>query len=183
MDALYRRTPSTLFHFPGGHRREVTPVPIPNTEVKLSTADGTAWETAWESRSLPGLFLQARFERSGPFLLYALERRVSSGRTAAASPGLPAPCAPRATAGSPRSGTHQSPIRSADGEPPRTPRVRSPTALLPLEWRVRGSWTMSPQTGPRARPPFPPAPVAPNPAGQRRWSSSGRVPRRRWTTG
>ena len=27
-----------------------------NTEVKLSTADGTAWETAWESRSLPGLF-------------------------------------------------------------------------------------------------------------------------------
>src|SRR5207247_6286277 len=42
--------------FPGGHRRGVTPVPIPNTEVKLSTADGTAWETAWESRSLPGLF-------------------------------------------------------------------------------------------------------------------------------
>src|SRR5262245_58351274 len=57
MDALYRRTPSTLFHFPGGHRREVTPVPIPNTEVKLSTAEGTASDTAWESRSLPGLFL------------------------------------------------------------------------------------------------------------------------------
>ena len=28
----------------------VTPVPIPNTEVKPSTADGTAWVTAWESR-------------------------------------------------------------------------------------------------------------------------------------
>ena len=42
--------------FPGGHRRGVTPVPIPNTEVKPSTADGTAWATAWESRSLPGLF-------------------------------------------------------------------------------------------------------------------------------
>ena len=42
--------------FPGGHRRGVTPVPIPNTEVKPSTADGTAWVTAWESRSLPGLF-------------------------------------------------------------------------------------------------------------------------------
>jgi hypothetical protein len=28
--------------FPGGHRRGVTPVPIPNTEVKPSTADGTA---------------------------------------------------------------------------------------------------------------------------------------------
>ena len=28
--------------FPCGHMREVTPVPIPNTEVKPSTADGTA---------------------------------------------------------------------------------------------------------------------------------------------
>ena len=28
--------------FPGGHRGGVTPVPIPNTEVKPSTADGTA---------------------------------------------------------------------------------------------------------------------------------------------
>ena len=43
--------------FPGGHRRGVTPVPIPNTEVKPSTADGTARVTAWESRSLPGLFV------------------------------------------------------------------------------------------------------------------------------
>ena len=32
-----------------------TPVPIPNTVVKSSTADGTAGETSWESRSLPGL--------------------------------------------------------------------------------------------------------------------------------
>ena len=51
---------ATKITFPGGHRREVTPVPIPNTEVKLSTADGTAWETAWESRSLPGVFIPAR---------------------------------------------------------------------------------------------------------------------------
>src|SRR5579872_3626182 len=35
-----------------GHKR---PVPIPNTEVKPSTAHGTAWVTAWESRSSPGL--------------------------------------------------------------------------------------------------------------------------------
>src|SRR3954447_15964637 len=54
-------------HFPGGHRRGVTPVPIPNTEVKLSTADGTAWVTVWESRSLPGLFLQGPLVVSGPF--------------------------------------------------------------------------------------------------------------------
>ena len=44
--------------FPGGHRSRVTPVPIPNTEVKPATADGTAWVTVWESRSLPGLFSQ-----------------------------------------------------------------------------------------------------------------------------
>ena len=30
-----------------------TPVPIPNTEVKHCSADGTAWETVWESRASP----------------------------------------------------------------------------------------------------------------------------------
>ncbi len=30
-----------------------TPVPIPNTEVKHTCADGTAWETVWKSRSQP----------------------------------------------------------------------------------------------------------------------------------
>ena len=37
----------------GGNSEEVTPVPIPNTVVKLFSADGTAWEAAWESRSPP----------------------------------------------------------------------------------------------------------------------------------
>src|SRR5215470_10844028 len=45
--------------YAGGHRSRVTPVPIPNTEVKPATADGTVWETVWESRSLPALFLHA----------------------------------------------------------------------------------------------------------------------------
>ena len=40
---------------PGGHSGEVIPVPIPNTEVKLSHADDTAEK--WESRKLPGFFL------------------------------------------------------------------------------------------------------------------------------
>lgn len=30
-----------------------TPVPIPNTEVKHTCADGTAWVTVWKSRSQP----------------------------------------------------------------------------------------------------------------------------------
>jgi hypothetical protein len=39
----------------GGYRERVTPVPIPNTEVKLLIADGTARVTVWESRTLPRL--------------------------------------------------------------------------------------------------------------------------------
>ncbi len=42
--------------FFGGDSKEVTPVPIPNTEVKLFCADGTAWATEWESRTLPKFF-------------------------------------------------------------------------------------------------------------------------------
>ena len=37
----------------GDNSKEVTPVPIPNTEVKLLSADDTWRETAWESRTLP----------------------------------------------------------------------------------------------------------------------------------
>ena len=42
--------------FPGGDAEGATPVPIPNTEVKSFWADGTAGETLWESRMLPGFF-------------------------------------------------------------------------------------------------------------------------------
>jgi hypothetical protein len=41
--------------FPGGLTARVTPVPIPNTEVKPCRADDTARVTAWERRSPPGL--------------------------------------------------------------------------------------------------------------------------------
>ena len=37
----------------GDNSKEDTPVPIPNTEVKLLSADDTWWGTAWESRTLP----------------------------------------------------------------------------------------------------------------------------------
>lgn len=39
----------------GGNSDEDTPVPIPNTEVKLMSAEDTWWETAWEIRSSPVL--------------------------------------------------------------------------------------------------------------------------------
>ncbi len=41
--------------FLGDHGEGETPVPIPNTEVKSFSADGTAWVTVWESRTLPRL--------------------------------------------------------------------------------------------------------------------------------
>ena len=44
--------------FPGDDGEEVPPVPIPNTEVKLFSADGTWGETPWESRSSPGFFFK-----------------------------------------------------------------------------------------------------------------------------
>ena len=54
----------------GGHRRGETPVPMPNTVVKLSSADGTARVTVWESRSLPGVFPGLEIVLiSGPFLV------------------------------------------------------------------------------------------------------------------
>ena len=46
------------FEFPGGLTARVTPVPIPNTEVKPCRADDTALETTRERRSPPGITLQ-----------------------------------------------------------------------------------------------------------------------------
>ena len=44
----------------GGNGEEETPVPIPNTAVKLFSADGTAREAEWESRSLPKIPLKSK---------------------------------------------------------------------------------------------------------------------------
>ena len=41
--------------FLGDLSEEDPPVPIPNTEVKLLSPDGTARATVWESRKSPGL--------------------------------------------------------------------------------------------------------------------------------
>ena len=69
----------------GGNSEEVTPVPIPNTEVKLFSADGTAWETAWESRTPPNKFKSPSFLRGafcfvhldGSFLQFLAGRNFS----------------------------------------------------------------------------------------------------------
>ena len=46
--------------FLGGYAEGVTPVPIPNTEVKPLWADGTALEAVWESRSPPGIIYNTK---------------------------------------------------------------------------------------------------------------------------
>src|SRR5205085_403707 len=50
----------------GGHSDRVTPVPIPNTEVKPVSADGTWGLTPWESRTPPDF---VRSQRPLPPLL------------------------------------------------------------------------------------------------------------------
>ena len=56
----------------GGDNEGVTPVPIPNTEVKPFSADGTWLETARESRSLPdSIFLSSSMAEHS-----AVNRRV-----------------------------------------------------------------------------------------------------------
>ena len=77
---------------PGGNSGEVTPVPMPNTEVKLSSANGTAGEALWESRSLPGALLKGPISyEMGPFffcfwrLLQEIPRSVKLGRISTAS--------------------------------------------------------------------------------------------------
>ena len=59
----------STIQFPGDHSEGVTPVPIPNTAVKSLSADGTAWETAWESRTLPGLLFGEAHHNWWAFLL------------------------------------------------------------------------------------------------------------------
>ena len=46
--------------FLGGYAEGVTPVPIPNTEVKPLRVDGTARVAVWESRSPPGILIIKR---------------------------------------------------------------------------------------------------------------------------
>jgi hypothetical protein len=63
-----------IIRFSGGCVERVTPVPIPNTEVKPLGADGTARATAWESRKPPGLLSQSPLKVNLSGLLCVLFR-------------------------------------------------------------------------------------------------------------
>ena len=65
----------------GDRTERVTPVPIPNTEVKPLWADGTARATVWETRSLPGLNRSPfRHLAKGAFCFDVRQRPRSSAR-------------------------------------------------------------------------------------------------------
>ena len=58
----------------GDQRAGATPVPIPNTAVKPSRANGTAWATMWESRTSLArnntLCVRALSEMKAPFFIF-----------------------------------------------------------------------------------------------------------------
>ena len=57
---------------------EETLLPIPNRKVKLYSADGTAWETVWESRTLPGFYFGS--------IAQSVEQRTENPRVAGSIP-------------------------------------------------------------------------------------------------
>jgi hypothetical protein len=58
-----------VIEFLGGDSDGVTPVPIPNTEVKPIYGDGTAFERMWESSKPPGLNKKPPPEKEGAFFV------------------------------------------------------------------------------------------------------------------
>src|ERR1700722_15073378 len=64
----------------GDHGGRETPVPIPNTEVKAVSADGTWGATPWESRTSPEFFRPRAPANAGALLIPGLER-VDPGQT------------------------------------------------------------------------------------------------------
>ena len=65
----------------GDHNGEATPVPIPNTEVKLSGAEDTWLETARENMSLPDLYHGSEFIAQS-FVLLRKYFRATARRSA-----------------------------------------------------------------------------------------------------
>ena len=63
----WRDCPATEITVSGGYSVEATPDPIPNSEVKLYSADGTAGTSLWESKSSPEIMGPEGGDLSGPF--------------------------------------------------------------------------------------------------------------------
>ena len=75
--AVWRSPLTTDF---GGYCVRVTPVPIPNTEVKPNCADGTWVDSPWESRSPPDFSRGGPASAGPPFTFSALIVVISDAR-------------------------------------------------------------------------------------------------------
>src|SRR4051794_25127256 len=60
----------------GGHSGQETPGPIPNPEVKPASANGTAPDRMWESRTPPNILLRRGHRHGGPFCMSELGQGV-----------------------------------------------------------------------------------------------------------
>ena len=58
--------------FSGLISERATPVPIPNTEVKPFSAEGTARAAVWESRTRPGFYSKRLQQKLGAFFFPTL---------------------------------------------------------------------------------------------------------------
>src|SRR5688572_30163842 len=86
----------------GGHGGGVTPVPIPNTEVKPSSADGTWVERPWESRTPPSSHVRTDPQRWGSFVVLALPFTSHAEAPALLLRPRQARCGPPVEPGGPR---------------------------------------------------------------------------------
>ena len=74
----YRFCDNTSYFIVGIVCDEGPPVPIPNTEVKLISAENTWLETAWENRTMPtSIFLNSSAGRATDTVTY--RKRVVEG--------------------------------------------------------------------------------------------------------
>ena len=125
---------------PGDSSGEATPVPIPNTEVKLSSAEDTERAAFRENRSSPG-FLRFRGVRCAGLAIEARptvrSSRRSTGPVTASADAHDARIRARLRPDAPPRSA--SPVRRPDREPPATRSVPD----LPVPDRVRrrhGGW-------------------------------------------
>src|SRR3954454_23145089 len=115
--------------FSGGHSGGVTPVPIPNTEVKPASADGTWGASPWESRSPPDSFSK-KAPHKGSLLLFpgTVPAMVPPRR----SPSDPRPGPRRASGPKPAAGRAGGVARSTGGG--RKGARPEPERKLPPTW-------------------------------------------------
>ena len=100
----------------GGHSDRVTPVPIPNTEVKPVSADGTWGEIPWESRTSPDFANKRRWAFCPASLVIFRQISVVQRCFGHSLVRVPAPQPRRNSSGRPASGgARKGPPRSNGG--------------------------------------------------------------------